>query len=51
MKREPSSDLRQAASQLFELFVALIDQGFTEQQALIVVGQVISANSGKDGAA
>jgi hypothetical protein len=45
-KREPSADLRAAASGLFELYVALTDQGFTEQQALVVLGQVIAANGG-----
>jgi hypothetical protein len=45
-KREPSADLRQAAPGLFELYVALTDQGFTERQALVALGQVIAANGG-----
>jgi hypothetical protein len=48
VKREPSADLRQVASGLYELFVALTDQGFNEQQALVILGQVIAANTKRD---
>jgi hypothetical protein len=44
--REPAADLRQLASVLFQTFVALTNEGFTEQQALIIVGQILAANSG-----
>jgi len=43
--REPSSDLRQLASILHQTFVALVQEGFTEQQALVVIGQILSANA------
>jgi hypothetical protein len=43
---EPSADLRQAASALWQMFVALRSEGFNEQQALVVIGQVLAANSG-----
>jgi hypothetical protein len=37
MKIEPRSDLRQAAAGARELFVAMVDAGFSEEQALKVV--------------
>jgi hypothetical protein len=43
---EPSADLRQAASGLMQLFVALTLEGFTEQQALVILGQCIAASKG-----
>ncbi|MFB9926024.1 hypothetical protein ACFORO_12405 [Amycolatopsis halotolerans] len=39
---EPRSDLRQAAAGLMEMFVALKDAGFTEHQALIIIGHMMS---------
>lgn len=39
---EPRSDLRQAAAGLMEMFVALKDAGFTEHQALIIIGHTLS---------
>ncbi len=45
---EPSADLRQAASLIRQTYIALVAQGFSEQQALIVVGQVIAANTPRD---
>lgn len=41
---EPSADLRAFASIMRQMFVALVDQGFTEQQALTIIGQAIVAN-------
>lgn len=41
---EPSADLRALASTLWQMFVALTSEGFTERQALVVIGQVLSAN-------
>lgn len=41
---EPASDLRQLASILWQMFVALQMEGFTEHQALIMIGQVLAAN-------
>lgn len=43
---EPSADLRNAANFLRQMFTALINEGFTEQQALTIVGQAIQANIG-----
>lgn len=44
---EPSADLRVMASALWQTYVALTLEGFSEQQALIIVGQIISANMGR----
>lgn len=43
-KVEPNADFRIAARTMFEMFTALVDEGFTEGQALVIVGQMI-ANS------
>lgn len=40
---EPSADLRAAASAVWQMFVALKLEGFTDYQALVIVGQVVSA--------
>lgn len=37
MKIEPRSDFRQAATAAYELYVSMIDAGFTETQAMRVV--------------
>jgi hypothetical protein len=42
---EPSADLRQAASALRQMFIALLAEGFDERQALVIVGQILAANS------
>lgn len=44
--REPSADIRQAASALRQMYVALTMEGFDERQALVIIGQVLAANSG-----
>jgi hypothetical protein len=46
--REPSAQMRTAAGQLHELFVALIEQGFTQDQALKILGSML-ASSGQAG--
>lgn len=43
---EPSADLRLMASAFMQMYVALTHEGFTENQALKIIGQVIAANSG-----
>lgn len=48
-KTEPSSDLRQAAAACWETFTALRDEGFTDHQALIIVGQILGAGIAKGG--
>ena len=43
MKVEPNYDLRQMATQAFEMYTAWIDAGFTETQALQLVAIVMTA--------
>lgn len=40
-RREPRADLRVAARQVREMYLALCAEGFSEQQALVIVGQII----------
>jgi hypothetical protein len=42
-RREPRAEVRAAAAQLNELFVALIDEGFTEEQATKMIGMMAAA--------
>ena len=42
---EPSADLRQLASMLRQTFVALTSEGFSTQEALVIIGQILAANS------
>lgn len=44
---EPSAAVREGAHSVRELFVALMMEGFTEKQALIILGQMLSASLGK----
>jgi hypothetical protein len=41
---EPSAQLRALASTLWQMYVALTSEGFTEQQALVVIGQALNAS-------
>lgn len=43
--REPSAEVRIAARELRSLFVALTAESFTPQEALIIIGQIVAANS------
>jgi hypothetical protein len=43
---EPSADAREFAAVCFQFFTALRLEGFSEQQALIIIGQMIAANTG-----
>jgi len=43
-KMEPNADMRAMANAARQMFVALVDEGFTEEQALILLGQTITAN-------
>lgn len=45
--REPSAELRQMASMLRQTHVALVKEGFTEDQAMKIISQIIIANMGK----
>lgn len=38
---EPSADMREFAHNLREMFVALVAEGFTETQALSVIGHTL----------
>lgn len=42
---EPSSDLRQVASGLWQMYVALTNEGFDDRQALAVIGQMLAAGA------
>lgn len=46
---EPSADLRQFASTMRQMFLALTADGFTEQQALVIIGQFLAANAPQQG--
>lgn len=48
---EPSADLRQFASCLRQMFVALRNEGFSEREALAVLGTVVAANVQGNGGA
>ena len=48
---EPSADLRVMASSLWQMYVALTAEGFSEQQALTVIAYFIAASKiGGEGA-
>lgn len=47
--REPSAELRTAARQLREYYVALVREGFSESQALRIIGAIISGQAGQGG--
>lgn len=47
-KREPRADIRQAAAAMHEVYVALVDEGFTTHEALVIVGQM-AATAKPDG--
>jgi hypothetical protein len=42
---DPLTELAKAAAQVHELFRAYVDSGFSEQQALYLVGKLIAANA------
>lgn len=46
---EPSADLRQFASGVRQMYVALINEGFTERQALAVIGTALAASINSSG--
>jgi hypothetical protein len=44
---EPSAEMRQAAHMIRESFVPLLAERLSEQQALVIVGQILTASIGK----
>lgn len=44
---EPSADLRAAANQLRQTYIALVSEGFTVQEALAIIGQILTATIGR----
>lgn len=44
---EPNAQSRAFAATMRNLYTALVQTGFTEQQALTIVGQVVTAAFGK----
>lgn len=38
---EPHADIRQMAGTFWQMYVALTEQGFTEAQAIILVGNML----------
>lgn len=44
---EPSAEMRKAATQTWQLFVAYMQAGFDEDQALVLVMQAIQVNAGR----
>jgi hypothetical protein len=46
LKREPSAAMRQAAKYIRELYEALLEQGFNEDQALRIVSTSIGTAAG-----
>ena len=45
---EPSAELRTMANALRQAYIALTQEGFTEQQALVIIGQILAANTKGD---
>jgi hypothetical protein len=43
--QEPTAEIREAASAVRQTFVALVNEGFTEHQALVIVGQILSGQA------
>lgn len=43
---EPAADLRQVANWIRQMYLALQQEGFTEQQSLVIVGQILGAQTG-----
>lgn len=43
---EPAADMRQASNHLRQWFIALTAEGFTERQALAIIGALLAASSG-----
>lgn len=42
---EPTADMRQLAKKLRDIYQALIIEGFSDRQALAIIGEVIAAGA------
>jgi hypothetical protein len=42
---EPAADMREAAKGVRQMFVALVHEGFSEHQALMVVAEIIRSGA------
>ena len=42
---EPDAGKRVAAKELRQMFLALTQEGFSEQQALVIIGQILAAGN------
>ncbi len=40
--REPTAELRAAALNVRQMFNALVEQGFSDHQALVIIGQMLA---------
>lgn len=49
--QDPLTGLAQAAAAIHEMFTAYVDAGFTEQQALYLVGRIVAAQVQQGGGA
>lgn len=43
MATDPQTELDEFAASMRQMFLALLQQGFNEGQALVIIGQVIAA--------
>jgi hypothetical protein len=43
--QEPTAEIRTAASFMRQWFVALANEGFSENQALVIIGQMLAAGA------
>ena len=43
---DPPDEMKESAANLFQMFTALCGSGFTEQQALAVIGHILSIANG-----
>lgn len=46
LNTEPTADERVTARTLWRLYVALLDAGFDNQQALVIIGNMIDSTRG-----
>ena len=44
---EPPADLREMASMLWNMYAALVKEGFSEAQALKIIGEIIAGTMPK----